>query len=217
MRTLKTIAAVTAAFAIGATGASAQTIGFKLGAGFANMTTDQAGVTAEGITGFAGGGHLRMGLGQRLGLQLEVLSVTKGANFRGSALNDYDLRFEYVELPVTVHVPLTMGGVAPYVFGGAAVGLEVRCRVTPVAGGGAAGVERDCGDGGVGQLNRASPDFSLLGGAGLALAVGPGSVIVEGRYTAGMRNINDAAAGPNMRNRVATIMAGYELPLVRSW
>jgi hypothetical protein len=212
-RTFTTIIACGAAIAFSASAASAQTIGFKLGAGFANMSTDQANVTTDGITGFAGGGHIRFGLGGRIGVQLELLSVTKGANFSGTAgLNNYDLRFEYVEIPVLVHIPLTLGGVAPYVFGGGALGLEVRCRLTPTGTTGT-GVEQDCDN----QFDRSSPDFSLVGGGGLAFAMGPGSVIVEGRYTAGMRNINAAAGGSDMRHRVASIMAGYELPLVRAW
>jgi hypothetical protein len=147
-RTLKTIIACSAALAITATGASAQTIGFKLGAGFANMADDRADVTTSGITGFAGGGHIRFGLGGRIGLQAELLSVTKGADFTGHGAANNDLSFEYVEIPVVAHIPLTLGNVAPYVFGGGAVGLQVRCRITPT--GGASTAQRDCPDQGVG-------------------------------------------------------------------
>jgi hypothetical protein len=214
-RTFTTLIACTAALSFGTSSAAAQTIGFKLGAAFSNMAVDDA--TTSGITGFSGGGHMRFGLGGRIGVQLELLSVTKGANLTGTGTqNNVDYRFEYVEIPVLVHVPLTAGmAFAPYVFGGAAVGIEVRCRVTPT--GTTAGVERDCGDAGTGALNRRSPDLGLVGGGGLAFAMGPGSVIIEGRYTAGMRSINDDAAGRDMRHRTTSIMAGYELPLVRSW
>jgi len=217
-RTLYTFAALTAAFAFAATGASAQTIGFKLGAGFANMSTDANNVTTESITGFAGGGHIRFGLGGRIGLQAELLSVTKGANFRGTgagAADGFDLRFEYVEIPVLIHIPLTLGAVAPYVFGGPAIGLEVRCRVAPA--GGTSSAQQDCSDAVAGGFDRSSPDFSLVGGAGISLMMGPGSVIAEARYTAGMRNINAHTDGADMRHRVPSVMLGYEIPLVRTW
>jgi hypothetical protein len=213
-RTITTVIAMGAIMTFGASDAAAQTIGFKLGAGFANVSTDQTGVTSDGITGFAGGGHIRFGLGGRLGLQAELLSVTKGGNFTGGNTN-YDLRFEYVEIPVLVHVPLTLGGVAPYVFGGAAVGLEVKCRLAPT--GGTSSQQQDCSDANVGRFDRSTPDFSLVGGGGIAIPMGPGSVLLEGRYTAGMRNINATAGGADMRHRVASVMAGYEIPLVRSW
>jgi hypothetical protein len=212
-RTLSTIIACSAALAITTTGAAAQTIGFKLGAGFANMADDRAGVTTDGITGFAGGGHIRFG--GRIGLQAELLSVTKGANFSGPGGASYDMRFEYVEIPVVAHIPLTLGNVAPYVFGGGAVGLQVRCRITPT--GGTSTQQRDCPDQGVGTFDPQTTDFSLLGGAGIAIGMGPGSVIVEGRYTVGMRNIDRTTTDRNLRHRVATIMAGYEIPLVRGW
>jgi hypothetical protein len=197
-----------AALTIGAGDVSAQTIGFKLGAAFANMSAE--GVTSSRITGFSGGGHMRFGLGDRMGLQLEVLSVTKGADFTFGAIPATDsYRFEYVEIPVLLHVPVTMGAnMAPYVFGGGSAGIQVRCRVQTTAGD-AVGAEHDCQD-------SRSPDLSLVGGAGLAFAMGPGAVIVEGRYTAGMRSVfTDASV--DTRHRVLSLMAGYEVPLGRGW
>jgi hypothetical protein len=201
-------------------GTEAQTIGFKLGAAMANMSSDEAGVTTGGITGFSGGGHIRFALGGRIGLQAELLSVTKGANFSGNLPEqNYDYRFEYVEIPALLFVPLGAGMAAPYVFGGAALGLEVRCRVTPTELAPGAGTERDCGDPGVGMMNRRSPDVSLVGGGGLAFVMGPGAVLIEGRYTAGMRGINEAtgAGSADLRHRALTFMAGYEIPLGRRW
>jgi hypothetical protein len=202
-------------------GAQAQTIGFKLGAAFADMSSDAATeISTERITGFSGGGHIRFGLGTRIGLQAELLSVTKGANFTGLLPTEsFDYRFEYIEIPITVFVPLTTGSVAPYVFAGPAIGLEIRCRVTPRGTVTGADTERDCSDSGVGSIERRSPDISLVGGAGLGFAMGPGAVLIEGRYTAGLRAINEntAAGAGDLRHRVITVMAGYEIPLGRRW
>jgi hypothetical protein len=204
-----TFLAASAVLAVGAGQAAGQTIGFKLGAAFSNLSGTTA--PASGITGFSGGGHMRFGMGGRLGLQLEVLSVTKGADVGGTVSDAY--RFEFVEIPVLVHIPLTAGtSFAPYVFGGGAAGIEVRCRVTRNTAG-AIEVERNCDDAG---LDRSSPDLSLVGGGGLAFAMGPGAILIEGRYTAGMRDIF-TGADAGVRHRAASIMAGYEVPLGRAW
>lgn len=209
------VVAALAALTLLAADARAQTIGFKLGAAFSNMSTDVDALSTEGMTGFTGGGHIRFGLGGRVGIQAEILSTTRGANFTGSragAADNFDLRFEYVDIPLMLFVPLTTGMVAPYVFGGPALSLEVRCRFTPTGTSGAAG-ERDCDEAG---LQTRSPDFSLVGGGGLAFGMGPGTVLIEGRYTAGMRSIDDSGVD-DFRHRSVSVLAGYEIPLGRRW
>jgi hypothetical protein len=203
-RTFTTFLACSAALVLGAGQADGQTIGFKAGAAFSNMS----GVESDGITGFTGGGHMRFGLGGRLGAQLEVLSVTKGADFIGTGTTQ-EVRFEYVDIPLLLHLPLTTGiGFAPYLIGGGSVGIEVKCRVNTETAG--VETESDCADA------RNSPDMSLIGGAGLAFAMGPGAVLLEGRYTARMNNIFESDAN-NARHRTTSIMLGYEVPLTRAW
>lgn len=203
-RSFTTFLACSAALVMGAGQASGQTIGFKAGATFANIS----GVESDGITAFTGGGHMRFGVGGRLGLQLELLSTTKGADFTGTAGTE-EVRFEYVEIPLLVHIPLTTGmSFAPYIFGGGSAGIEVRCRVKTMVGN--VETDSDCGQA------RNSPDLSLIGGGGLAFAMGPGAVLVEGRYTARMNDIFESD-GASRRHRNASIMLGYEVPLSRAW
>jgi opacity protein-like surface antigen len=188
------------------TPASAQVLGVKLGASFANL--DAEGADTDRITGFAGGGFLRFGSG-RLGLQLELLSVTKGADFVSTADDDAELRIEYVELPLLVHVPLTMGQpFSPYVFAGPTISLQSGCTVE------AGNLSFDCDDDSAG-INTNSTDFGVAAGAGFAFAMGPGSVLVEGRYTWGLSDINKGDT--SVRNRAAYLMAGYMIPLVRGF
>jgi opacity protein-like surface antigen len=206
-RILATLALSAATLAAAAGDAQAQTIGFKLGAAFSNLNVSDAGESesTDRITGFIGGGHIRFGLAGRLGLQAELLSVTKGADFPTN-----ELRLEYIEVPVLIHVPLTMGmAFAPYVFGGPSIAFEVRCRGT-----GAGGASVDCDNAGV--FDRNSTDFGLTAGGGLAFAMGPGALLLEGRYTWGLSDL-DSADGFTIRNRSAAVMAGYEIPLGRRW
>jgi hypothetical protein len=197
-----------ATLAVHGQGASAQTIGFKLGAAFSTLQVEEAATSPSSITGFIGGGQVRFGLGGRLGLQAELLSVTKGAdNLPGTP--NRDIRLEYVEIPLLVHVPLTMGMTfAPYIYGGPAVAFEVRCRTTDAAGG-----SIDCTD--AVPFERNSTDFGLTAGGGFAFAMGPGALLLEGRYTWGLSDI--AAADATVRNRSGAVMAGYEIPLGRRW
>jgi opacity protein-like surface antigen len=213
-RSLSLSAAAAAALCFAALGstapASAQTLGVKLGASFANLDIE-GDADASRATGFAGGGFLRFGSG-RIGLQFELLSVTKGADFAIGDDETIELRLEYVEFPALLHIPLTMGqSFTPYVFGGPTLALEAGCKATSTSFGSA-----DCSDDT--PFRRSSTDFGLAAGGGLAFAMGPGAVLVEGRYTWGLSNLNSAGDGvPSVRNRAAYLMAGYMIPLVRGF
>jgi hypothetical protein len=208
-RVYSTFFACAAAFALSATAAQAQTLGFKLGASFATLSIDDAATTQNSITGFIGGGHIRFGLTDRLGLQAELLSVTKGADITAGT-PDFDLRLEYIEVPLLLHLPLMMGAnFSPYLIGGPSIGFEIRCRTT-IAG----GVTADCGD--ADAFARNSTDFGVTAGGGFAFAMGPGALLLEGRYTWGLSDIS-RADDITIRNRSGAVMAGYEIPLGRRW
>ncbi|MGH7465513.1 MAG: hypothetical protein ACREK1_10085, partial [Longimicrobiales bacterium] len=74
------IIAGAAVLALSAAAADAQTIGFKLGASMSNLSSDGTTGESDHTTSFAGGGFIRFGFG-RLGIQPEILSVKKGAEF----------------------------------------------------------------------------------------------------------------------------------------
>lgn len=206
-RLASTSLACAALMAFGTGAAQGQTIGFKLGASLANIDVDEAGTTQERMTGFAGGGFIRFGSGM-LGLQPELLSVTKGTNVVDTN-DDIELRLEYVEIPVLVHVGLMQGSAfAPYLFAGPTIALEAGCSAREN------GVSRDCGDADV--FSRNTTDFGATGGGGFAFLAGPGALLVEARYTYGFTNIN-AGSGPEAKNRATLLMAGYSIPLGRRY
>lgn len=200
-------ALIVAAFAFAASAAEAQTIGFKLGASLSNLQIDGTTGETDYTTGFAGGGFIRFGFG-RLGIQPEILSVTKGAELDGGeGGEDSSLKIEYIEIPVLIHLPLTYGSsFAPYVFGGPAFAFEIGCDFEDV----------DCDD-----ESQADPvvlkstDIGLTAGGGLAFAMGPGALLLEGRYTWGMTDIDDTEDAVEIKNRSALILAGYSIPIGR--
>jgi hypothetical protein len=193
--------------------ADAQTIGFKLGASLSTLSFDGSSDGVDTRTGFVGGGFIRMGFG-RVGIQPEIFSVTKGAEIEGGSVTGADLEIgiEYIAIPVLLHVPLTWGqSFAPYVFGGPELAIDIGCEQT------IAGTDVDCDDPTLGEdvFERKSTDFGITAGAGLAFAMGPGALLLEGRYTWGLTNINDNAGTDQseVKNRSALFLAGYSIPL----
>lgn len=201
------IAAGALFLALTATPADAQTtIGFKLGASMSKLSIDGTTEDTDWKTGFMGGGFIRFGLG-RLGLQPEILSVTKGAEASEESGDVGEVRIEYVALPVLLHVPLTYGSsFAPFIVAGPEFAFDIGCDFEE------GGVEVDCDDAG---FERKSLDIGLTAGGGFAFAVGPGALMLEGRYTHGLTNVADAAEDLEWKNRSIYITAGYSIPLGR--
>ncbi|HEX2167081.1 MAG TPA: outer membrane beta-barrel protein, partial [Longimicrobiales bacterium] len=83
---------------------------------------------SDNATGFMGGGFVRFGVG-RLGIQPEVLSVTKGAEFEGPENSEIALNIEYVAVPILLHLPLTYGAsFAPYLIAGPEFAFDIGCE-----------------------------------------------------------------------------------------
>jgi hypothetical protein len=208
-------AAFTAFAVLGATDISAQTIGFKLGASFANWSAeeDDQELDTDQFSSFMGGGFVRFGLG-RLGLQPELLVVTRGAEFSDEEEQGITGRFkvDYIEVPVLLTLPLTTGtGIAPYIFGGPNFAFEIGCKVEAELG----DIEAsdDCDDLDPGEtFDRKSTDIGATAGAGLEFPLGPGALLIEGRYNWGLSNISDIE-GVDIKSRTAAVLAGYSIPL----
>lgn len=212
MRRLLCVLLSTAATFATAAPSSAQSIGFKLGASISTLSIsdDSDNSDIKSATSFGGGGFIRFDMG-RIGIQAEVLSMTKGADIDVPGDDDTNYRIEYIEIPLLVHVPLTMGAnFAPYVFAGPALGLEVGCEVSHP---GVAAL--DCGDDNADVFDRKKTDLGLVAGGGLAFAMGPGALLFEGRYTWGMTSISQSESGPDVKNRAAFLAVGYSIPLNR--
>jgi opacity protein-like surface antigen len=209
----RAILAGAASLACLASAADAQTIGFKLGASMSKFSIDGETEGFDYTTGLAGGGFIRFDFG-RLGIQPEILTITKGAEVDGGAgVDDSAIKIEYVAIPVLIHFPLTYGSsFAPYIFGGPEVAFDIGCEASI-----GEGDETDCDDDafGDGPFERKSTDFGLTGGGGLAFAMGPGALLVEGRYTWGLTNIDDNQDPVEIKNRSILLLAGYSIPLGR--
>lgn len=199
-----------AALAFSAAAADAQTIGFKLGASLANLSIDGTTGPTDWTTGFMGGGFVRFGFG-RLGIQPELLWVSKGAEMDMETTEDETIKIEYIAVPILLHLPLTYGSsFAPYIIAGPEFAFDMGCKSTDASG------TVDCDSPDLADpFERESIDIGLSAGGGFAFAMGPGALLLEGRYTWGLTDLT--ADQTPTKNRSAYILAGYSIPLGRNY
>jgi hypothetical protein len=107
-----------------------------------------------------------------------------------------------IEVPVLLRLGLGVLPFSPYILAGPAFAFEIDCDVEQ------ADVSVACDDG-----TRKEFDFGLAGGAGIEFGLGPGSVLLEGRYTHGLTNLNDDPDGPEIKNRSFGVFGGYSISI----
>jgi hypothetical protein len=203
---MKKFVLLTLLLALGAAPAAAQTIGFKIGPTFANLDIEDVDDDGDNLTSFGGGGFIRFGLGG-LALQAEVLAISKGTSFE-DVIGDEDAEFEltYVEIPVTAMFSLGNG---PYLFAGPFIGFEVSCS-------GSFGDLSGACDENDGSRNEM--DYGLTGGLGINIPLGPGALLLEGRYAHGLANLNDsdvAGEDGDVKTRYFGAFVGYSIRIGR--
>ena len=190
--------------------AAAQVVlGAKLGATFSNVDQDPDAFDTSSLTSFGGGGFIRFRIAG-LSLQTELLALTKGATFEDPIPDDnLKLKVDYIEVPLMLRFGLSSGtGFMPYVMAGPSVGFEIGCELEEDD----SDISEDCDEAGVGLFERAKTDFGLTGGLGFELPAGPGNVLLEGRYTLGLTDINKEGEA-KQRNRMFGVFVGYAVPL----
>jgi hypothetical protein len=211
------VAAACAALVTPSLQAQSPSIGFKLGPSFSTLSTDED----EGqktLTKFTGGGFIRFDMG-RFGVQPELMYVTKGTKFSESEQGttfEAELRLDYIEIPVLFVLPFGTGtGMAPHVYAGPAFAFEAGCSVGFSGGGIDASVDCDEGDDEfIGERNKL--DVGAMVGGGISVPMGPGAVLLEGRYNFGLMNLikdSDETA----RNRSGAVLVGYSIPIGRTY
>jgi hypothetical protein len=189
--------------------AQSPAIGFKLGATFSNLDVDDPdGDETSSLTAFGGGGFIRFGLAG-LGAQVDVLALTKGSKIESITEGDADLKLDYIEVPLQLVFGLGSSRFAPYLMIGPSLAFEIGCEVSGEDG--ETELEADCDD--VDFFDRKSVDIGATGAAGLMIPMGPGSLLLEGRYTHGLTNIYDDAGDNEVKNRSWGVFGGYSIPL----
>jgi len=179
--------------------------GIKAGATMANMSgdgwdqlaaMDTVSIDKKSLMGMAAGLFVELPLGTSgVSLQPEILYVTKGT--KGEVTDDGDsytmkLKNSYIEVPALIKYNFTTAGsAAPFMFVGPVAAFNIASKAQfqdPPAD------DPDLSDEDI--ENAKSLDFGLTIGGGLGLAVGPGKLTFDLRYTVGLTNaFDDIGAG----------------------
>jgi hypothetical protein len=199
--------------------ASAALLVVTTGAAAAQVSTLKAGVVVSRLTGSGAtywdeslvaqtiGLGLRWHFG-RIALQPEVIYATRGAGASAAAETE-QMRMDHLEVPVLVWVPVAVGPLEVFAFGGPSVMLETRCRHLRREQG--LRLTVDCDPPFPPVFGRPAFDFAAVGGAGASHRLGGGRLSLEARYTHGLRNIYDGPDDLEAFNRSWNVMVGYSM------
>jgi hypothetical protein len=182
-------------------------IGIVGGVNLASMTETE---DTRRLTGSYVGGQLVLPRKEYFAIQLEVAWSQKGVRAAGTDSEtgeplDITLRNDYVEVPILMRLdsPLAVGvhpvGAIPFVVFGPALGVSVRCTIAGESP--SLSVAYDCDD----QFGVKTFDFGAMLGVGLDALVGTRALSLGARYTLGLQDVFDGAAG---RNRAIMVVAG---------
>lgn len=172
-------------------------IGVKGGVSIATQHTsgDGGGPAFDNRIGVVGGVFVTLPLISRLDLEVDGLYAMKGTKLASQGI-DSTLQVDYFEVPVLARYRLG-GGHQFYVAAGPSTAVRLRARARTDFGG--ATEEIDVAD----QVE--STDFGIAMGAGLTIK----SIVVDGRYTLGRRDVDkDKTDASRTFNRAIALTAG---------
>lgn len=182
--------------------AQALSAGVKAGLNVATLDFDRQPPESPAIdtrTGLVAGLFFVWPAGSRLSVQTEALYSQKGATFDESGVSGA-VELDYLEVPILLRLSTPpSNGASFHVFGGPSFGVRLRAR-SEIAFEGETERE-EFSD----EVKRF--DLGLVVGAGVEL----GRLVIDGRYTWGVSNVNALADDDvEIRNRAFSIMAGVK-------
>lgn len=187
---------------LGTIPASAQVPGLGVKGGVNLATQRAAGDGGSGelksLVGLTAGMFATIPMAGWLELQPEALYARKGARVELEGVTA-DLLIDYLEVPVLVRASKRRAGaLGYYVAGGPSFAVQLRARTRTDFG--SATEEIDLGD----QVERL--DFGATIGGGVEI----GSLVVDGRYTHGFKDVDtDTSDGVKVTNRTVSITVGF--------
>lgn len=189
---MKTTLALAVALLVSAGTAHAQTsFGVKAGLNLANLSIDEADDTfePENRTGFVAGVFVTMRGGGIFAFQPEVLISSQGAKF-SDAVDSGTAKIDYLQVPLLARLgPSNVGIVV-----GPSIGYRIKAKLS----GGGLTSDEDFSD----QIERM--DVGLVAGVTGDI----GRLVLDGRYTWGLTNIEKEATAEKTKNRVISLTVG---------
>ena len=174
-------------------------IGVKGGLNFSDVSFDDDSeeIETESKSGLVLGVFADIGLGDMFSVRPEGLYSQKGFELAGG---DAELSIDYIEVPVLLVARFGESTIRPLVFAGPVIGFESKCEVS------ALGESADCGDDPDDPVETESTDFGAAIGGGVEFDAGGFTLLFDGRYTLGLRDV-DPGSG-SAKNRAWSFMAG---------
>jgi hypothetical protein len=197
-----TITALAIALSLPGT-AQAQGFGFSGGVSIAELTGDDVADRLESRTGFQIGAFADVPLRGIVSLQPGLYYVQKGAESRGTLVEE--IAIDYVEVPLLLRVdvsPERTLGVNAYL--GPVFSFQVKCEgISPNA-------SVSCEDDAVPDFDISkSFDLGAAFGAGLTYAVSPGvSLLAHGIWNFGLLSLDESPADLSVKNETLMLSVG---------
>jgi hypothetical protein len=198
------------------------------GSNFADLSINFVDVTHTGHevlsrTLFGVGGFVGINLNEFLSIQLEPLFVEKGGVYTEPSIPDMRIKSNHIDVPLILKAGIGEK-IQSYILGGGYLSFVLDASIETELGG--ISLVGDLTE----ILNRT--EFGALIGAGISIPVWYGLLLIEGRYTLGLTNLNKGGdlnfksgnlvlAGiqtdPNdeINTMGIQIMLGYQLPILR--
>ena len=189
-----------------ATAAQAQiALGIRGGYNSSSVTLKFDDVKQEGLksrSGFHAGADVSFMVSPMIGIELGGLYSQKG--FKEDVTDGATLKLDYIDVPLVVAVTVpTNSQIMPRIFAGGVGSFEMSCKISD------ASTSVDCTDD---DFTRKKSYFSAIFGAGVAVAAGPGSFLVQADYQLGLTNIADEE-GVSAKGNVIQGSVGYRFPI----
>ena len=216
----KTAGAIVAGLSLGAGALAAQRVEVGVRGGYTAATIAWSPSpigggpeVTERLGGFTGGVTFAFAATTRLVLHAELLLTGKGFREIQGDGDIATLDLDYYEVPVLVGFQLTPGSsFSSELYAGPWISRERSCTASitnPDT-----SLSFDCNDVPEDPVLRKTTDWGVAAGIAVSFdAVGPFRALLDARYTAGLRNIDDAPAVDNVnaRHRGYAISAGFSL------
>jgi len=181
-------------------------LGIKGGVNSSKITVNVDGTSVDtglkSLIGFNAGADLAFGFSPMFGIEVGGVYSQKGAKEDGG---DGKVAFDVIDVPVLLAVSIpTEGSVTPRLFAGGVGSFKLSCKIKE------GGASADCSDADVGAPK--SFYISLLFGAGIGFAAGPGSLVLDVGYQLGLTNIIDEEI-ETVKVNVIQASLGYRFPI----
>jgi hypothetical protein len=194
-----------------------RTVGFKTGVITTGVNAEvDAFLNTDWRTGVTAGGFVSLDLASMLTLQADLLFSQRGFGFRmyggdaGLIPGKAEVGALEFHMNLGVRLPWRTDRVSPRVFVGPAVGYELSCTVNGTMMG--MTFKEEC-DAPVVGIETHTMDLGFSFGGGVDVYLHPLTLVMDGRYTQGLRNLNDNPQGVDrLRSRAWSFTVGAGWP-----